>query len=62
MDVGFTTSGSSNNMRVGRGGGSIVQELMELFLALPSLLPRTAGQLVQVMVPLLRHSSGLADR
>jgi hypothetical protein len=43
-------------------GGSIVQEMMELFLALPSLLPRTAGQLVQVMVPLLRRSSGLADR
>lgn len=44
------------------GGGNIVHELMELFLALPSLSPRTAGQLVDIMAPVLRFSSGLADR
>ena len=58
QQIGFSAAGGGG----GGGGGSIVQEFMELFLALPSLLPRTAGQLVQVMVPLLRCSSGLADR
>jgi hypothetical protein len=57
QEAGYAGSGCDQ-----RGGGNIVQELMELFLSLPSLLPKTAGQLVEVMVPLLRCSSGLADR
>lgn len=51
-----------NQRTLSDNSGSIVQELMELFMALPTLLPRTAGHLVQLMVPLLRRSSCLADR
>ena len=44
------------------GGGSVLHELNELLMLLPSLSPVAAEQLVQAMFPLLQTSPILADR
>ena len=61
-EVIMMSSQQIDSLHYRQGNSGILQELMELFFSLPSFLPRTAGELVRVVLPILCVSPGLADR